>query len=68
MKSASNEIGPKLLELLGLPSRMCIRASIYLEAGKEVLITAEYFAGMEIDEDTNELKTIIRQFVLEEKV
>ena len=63
---SSHKIGPKLLELLGVPQDRCNRAMIMIEANEPVMITATYFAEMEINPDTESLKTEIRKFSLVE--
>lgn len=64
---SSDQIGPKLLELLGVPADHCRSAVITLEAGHAVTVTAEYFVEMEIDPDTDELKTEVRKYSLVEE-
>jgi hypothetical protein len=65
--SSSHQIGPKLLELLGLPSDMCRSATIRLVAGEAVTIEAEYYAEMQLEPNMQEPEMVMRRFKLVER-
>lgn len=66
MSMSSDVIGPKLLEILGLPSDRCRFAKIQLRHNEPVKVYAEYYASMEPNAETGELETEVRRFTLVE--
>jgi len=66
MKS-SDQIGPKLLELLGAPIDNCRSAEIHIAVGCSVFIKAEYYGSMKPDAETGEIETHLRKFKLVEQ-
>lgn len=69
----SNKIGYLILQLLGIESNLCTKATIHLVADKQVHIEAEMIAEMDLSPDTTDLKKELKKYKLtpikeEEKV
>ena len=61
----SIEVGPKLLEVFGLSAKDVRRFSIVCDVNEMVKLNVEYIG--ELNEELNELETIIKTFELVEK-
>lgn len=67
---ASDAIGVKVLAALGIPVEHCRKAVITFEAGKAVIVEAEYFAVMDMlagEQRLAEAKVAAKLFRLVEK-
>ena len=61
---SSNIIGTKILELLNIPIENCISAEFTIKTNSDIEVTAKYYASMDIDPDTKDLKTEMKKYKL----
>ena len=61
---SSDIIGPKLLELLGVPACRVVTADIHMAAGEPVSVMIHQYADANPDADTKELVSIMKSFQL----
>lgn len=63
---SSDVIGPKMLELLGIPAENCVRATIKIEHDLDIVVEAEFYASMEVNQETGGFDTLIKHYSLVE--
>ena len=61
----SEELGPEVLKLFGLPEDNCIWANIHFEVKKLVTIRCKYFLD-DLNENKDAFETIVKKYELRE--
>lgn len=63
---SSDEVGPKLLRLLGIHDELVISAQITMRAGDAIKVELERYASTELEPNEDELRTVLKRYEVKE--